>query len=214
MNPILLNIPESFETDRLILRCPREGDGPEYHAAITETYEQIKAWFGSWAKEPLSPETVEAMVREARAEYIQRTNLTLLCYLKETNTLVGRAFINHIDWSVPKGMLGYWTRQGYQGQGIGREAILAIMSFVFEQLKFQRLELYIDNRNEPSIRLFVGCGFQYDGRIRNYGWDNFGNMRDYLIYSMLPHEYGALSSICTQSAQNNFPVNVQTPVIV
>jgi hypothetical protein len=32
--PILMDFPESFETERLLIRSPLPGDGPELHAAV------------------------------------------------------------------------------------------------------------------------------------------------------------------------------------
>jgi hypothetical protein len=33
-NPILLNVPEQIETERLLIRCPRPGDGATVYAAV------------------------------------------------------------------------------------------------------------------------------------------------------------------------------------
>ncbi|HLR62964.1 MAG TPA: hypothetical protein VK097_11090 [Lentibacillus sp.] len=39
MNPILLDIPEQFETERLLLRAPQSGDGVMVNKAIRESFE-------------------------------------------------------------------------------------------------------------------------------------------------------------------------------
>lgn len=39
MNPILLDIPEQFETERLLLRVPQIGDGAMVNEAIRDSYE-------------------------------------------------------------------------------------------------------------------------------------------------------------------------------
>jgi Acetyltransferase (GNAT) domain len=53
--PILMDFPESFETERLLIRSPLPGDGPELHAAVRESIEELDAvaegaqdrrWFG------------------------------------------------------------------------------------------------------------------------------------------------------------------------
>ena len=40
--PILLDFPESFETERLLIRCPLPGDGHELHAAVRESIENSR----------------------------------------------------------------------------------------------------------------------------------------------------------------------------
>ena len=37
-HPVLNDMPESLETPRLLLRCPRDGDGALVHEAIQESF--------------------------------------------------------------------------------------------------------------------------------------------------------------------------------
>ena len=41
MEALLLDFPESFESDRLTIRAPRAGDGTEIHAAVCETFDDL-----------------------------------------------------------------------------------------------------------------------------------------------------------------------------
>jgi hypothetical protein len=42
--PILMDFPESFETERHLIRSPLPGDGPELHAAVRESIEELTSW--------------------------------------------------------------------------------------------------------------------------------------------------------------------------
>jgi hypothetical protein len=42
--PILQDFPASFETERLLIRSPLPGDGPEMHAAIDESLGDLLPW--------------------------------------------------------------------------------------------------------------------------------------------------------------------------
>ena len=42
--PILIDFPESFETERLSIRSPLPGDGREMHAAVRESIEELSPW--------------------------------------------------------------------------------------------------------------------------------------------------------------------------
>ena len=46
--PILIDFPESFETERLLIRSPLPGDGQELHAAVGESR---AAWIQYFAKQ-------------------------------------------------------------------------------------------------------------------------------------------------------------------
>jgi len=41
---ILKDFPDRFETERLRIRCPLTGDGPELFAAIRESHDELKPW--------------------------------------------------------------------------------------------------------------------------------------------------------------------------
>ncbi len=45
---ILLEFPEEFETERLMIRSPFWGDGAELNAAIQESIKELRPWM-PWA---------------------------------------------------------------------------------------------------------------------------------------------------------------------
>ncbi len=182
-------IPGQIETDRFIIRRPSEDDIAAYFAAWFESFEHIKPWFGPWAKEVPTIEKVATSIREAMAEWDDGKTLTYLCFEKESGKLVGRAFFSHLNWDLPKGMVGYWVRKGHQRDGVGSEMVQALVKMAFTDLQFQRLELYVDPRNNPAVQFAEKLGFLYEGRMRNYSYDNFGTMRDYLVYGMTPFDF-------------------------
>src|SRR5688500_11239728 len=118
MNPILLNIPDSFETERLLIRCPRAGDGGEVNAAIRETVEELRPWM-PWVTPIPTIEQSEERQRVARAHFLERSDLPLNIYLKGTETFVGGSGLHRMEWDVPRFEIGYWCRKSLQGQ-IGR----------------------------------------------------------------------------------------------
>jgi hypothetical protein len=63
--PILMDFPESFETERLLIRSPLPGDGPELHAAVRESIEELTPWM-PWPKELRTIDDSEASARRAR----------------------------------------------------------------------------------------------------------------------------------------------------
>lgn len=41
MDPLLIDIPDAFETERLIVRCPRPGDGRLVYEALVESLDAL-----------------------------------------------------------------------------------------------------------------------------------------------------------------------------
>jgi RimJ/RimL family protein N-acetyltransferase len=177
-------------TERLLIRSPLPGGGPEMHAAVNESLGELTPWM-PWPKEHRTVEDSEASVRRARARFVAREDLMLLLLLKGTQTLVGSSGLHRIDWDVPKFEIGYWCRTRFTGQGYVTEAVRGISAFAFEALGARRLEIRCDSRNLPSARVAERAGFRLEGELRNNELDTGGHLRDTLVYAMIPDEHEA-----------------------
>src|SRR5258708_31456518 len=105
-SPTLLEIPEAFETKRLLIRVPRPGDGPALNAAIQETFEDLQPWM-PWAKERPSVEKSEENSRKAYSLFLTRDDITLRLIHKESGLFLGSSGLHPRDWTVPKFKVGY-----------------------------------------------------------------------------------------------------------
>jgi len=75
-----------------------------------------------------------------------------------------------------------------KGKGYGREAIVLIKKFCFEELGFHRLWLDVYDDNQRAIKLYESEGFVKEGVLReNIKTDD--GYRSLRIYSMLENEY-------------------------
>jgi RimJ/RimL family protein N-acetyltransferase len=184
MQPVLVDLPETIETERLILRCPRAGDGAALNAAILESLESLQR-FMAWALNPPSVEDSEVYVRGAAATFLTRTSLPLLMIRRGTQEVVGSAGLPRMDWTVPRFEIGYWMRQSYQGQGYMSEAVRALTAFALDTLGAKRVEIHCSHRNVRSQRVAERCGFVLEARLRDFGREPDGELRDELIYARL-----------------------------
>jgi RimJ/RimL family protein N-acetyltransferase len=183
--PILMDFPESFETERLLIRSPLPGDGPELHAAVRGSIEELSPWM-PWPKEHRTVDESEASARRARVAFLQRSELRLHLYLKETDTLVGSSGLQGIDWEVPKFEIGYWCRTGFTGRGYITEAVLGITAFTFDTLGARRVEIRCDSSNFASARVAERAGFRLEGTLHNNEVANDGSARDTMIFALTP----------------------------
>lgn len=64
-NPVLLDIPDEFETERLLVRAPRPGDGAATNASVLETLDDLRRFPASmpWAMEDQPVEKTEEYAR-------------------------------------------------------------------------------------------------------------------------------------------------------
>jgi RimJ/RimL family protein N-acetyltransferase len=181
VNPVLLDFPDSFETERLTIRSPMPGDGAELQAAVAESIDDLRPWM-PWADHVPTVEEDEERVRRGRAHFLTREDLLLLLFLKGTHTLVGSSGLHRIDWSVPRFEIGYWVRRRFAGQGYITEGVRGITRFAFETLGARRVEIRCDARNERSQQVAERAGFELEATLRKHAVAVDGSLRDTLIY--------------------------------
>ncbi len=186
---ILKDFPDRFETERLRIRCPLPGDGPELFAAIRESHDELKPWM-PWVESHKTTDNSEESARRGWVEFLERSDLRMHLFLKDSGTLVGSSGLHRIDWSVPKFEIGYWCRTRFAGQGYITEAVRGISDFAFDALDTRRLEIRCDSLNYRSVKVAKRAGFRLEGELRNAETGPDGSLRNILIFSMIPEERG------------------------
>jgi len=184
MDPILLDFPETFDTERLTIRAPRPGDGARVAEAARESLPELRPWM-HWAQEDPSAEAQEARIRRRIADWMARKELLLLLFIKGTHTFVGSSGLHQINWGVRAFETGYWVRTQFAGQGYITEAVNGITEFAFTYLKANRVEIRCDSRNTRSAAVARRCGFFLEGVLRHDDLSVDGELRDTLIFSKI-----------------------------
>jgi RimJ/RimL family protein N-acetyltransferase len=184
-DPILRDFPDQFETERLVIRPPRSGDGPAVNAAIRETFDALKMWM-PWAQTIPEPAETEATLRRKAAEWQTRKDLMVTLWRKSDGLLAGCSGLHRIDWSVPCVEIGYWLRTSLQGQGYMTEAVLGLTKFAFEQLGAQRIEIRCDVLNTRSAAVAERAGYTLEARLHHHVRGTDGGLRDTLVYVKFP----------------------------
>lgn len=197
MEPVLLDLPETLETERLILRPPRAGDGAMVNAAILETWDALHQWM-PWAAERPSVDETEAVMRQQHAAFVLRTGLNLLILRRGSREFVGGAGMPRLDWAMRRFEIGYWIRRSCEGQGLMSEAVTALTELAFTTLAAVRVEIHTSHRNLRSQHVAERCGFVLEGRLRDFGREPSGELRDEMIYGRVapagPEPTGARQS--------------------
>jgi RimJ/RimL family protein N-acetyltransferase len=184
-NPILFDFPDQFETERLIIRAPRPGDGAEVQTAVVESINELRPWM-PWAQTTPTVEEAEISIREAAARFQRREDMRLNLYRKSDGLFVGGSGLHRIDWTVPRFEIGYWVRTSLQGQGYITEAVLGLTDFCFKVLGANRIEIRCDARNLRSAAVARRAGYKLEACLRHNLRDVNGDLYDTLIFSKLP----------------------------
>jgi len=189
LDPLRFPVPESLETDRLLLRTFRTSDAPALHEALMESIEQLRQnlWFLNWVAEEQTLASAELRCRTAQANFLLRTDLPYLVFAKDSGRLVASAGLHRTDWKLPRTEVGYWVRSTEVGKGYASEAVMALTGWALDELGAKRVELVADETNLGSRAVAERCGFQLEGRLRNTLQSPDGRLRNSCVYARVPH---------------------------
>lgn len=188
---LLLAFPESFDTERLLIRAAGPEDAEAANAAVVESRAELTPWI-NWAEQEVDLDAVRENLVRARARFILREDLRFHLFLRdESASFVGSTGLHHIDWKVPRFEIGYWLSTRFTGRGYATEAVRGVTDFAFRQLDAERLEIWCDARNERSAAVARRAGFTQEAVLRNYERDTAGELSDALWFGLLREEWQA-----------------------
>ncbi|MCA0170948.1 GNAT family N-acetyltransferase [Bacillus sp. RAR_GA_16] len=166
MEPIQLDFPTEFYTDRLHIRYPVPGDGKAVHQSIEASLVELKPYM-LFAHMNQTETEVEANIRESNAAFLKREDLRLLLFHKQTGEFIGSSGLHRIDWKVRKFEIGYWIDSRYSGQGYMTEAVKGMVEFAIRELHAKRIEIRCNAENWQSRKVAERCFFQLEAILKN-----------------------------------------------
>ena len=186
----LLNVPEIEETQQLILRVPRPGDGQDIHLAKEDSFVRLREWF-PWAQELGTYEEEELFARFQYAEFWNRNSVGRLIFEKNTNEFIGSVGLHGRKWDPVILEIGYWLRTGYEGKGYMSEAVQACLQTGFNIYGANKIIIRADSRNQRSQNVALRNGFTLDGVMRHYEpvHKDPQRMTDMCFFSLMRKDY-------------------------
>jgi RimJ/RimL family protein N-acetyltransferase len=187
----------SISTDRLVLRPLEQADVPAYTAMMND--EVVAAWTSVPA--PYSEADAEEWIgRRAPAERTEGRGIVFAVAEVLTQRLVGTVHLKNADWRLltveADCVIAPWAR----GEGYAGESVLAVAQWLFEDQKFERLELRTaaDNTASQQVAQKIGCinegvlrsAWTARSRTEDGGWVQLRT--DLLVWSLLPEDLDGL----------------------
>ena len=177
-------LPEQIESERLIIRVARPGDGAVFHEAITESLAQLAPWL-CWVTPAPTPEDSEDSCCRAHERFLRNEDLMAFFFLKDGGTLVGGSGLHDAVWDLRHFEVGYWGRSSFSGKGLITEGVRALADHALESLAASRVFLTTDTLNVASWKLAERAGFELEGVLRNERRNLSGGLRDTRVYSRI-----------------------------
>ncbi len=184
-----------FETERLNAFVVGSGSAKQLLAYEREN----RQWFSLFAPQRndsyYTLGNFQHICDKQEALYEQRRKLPLVFSRKGGSAIIAQVYLSEITYGASySAKLSYSTAHIWQRQGIGSEAVKAVVKYAFEQLKLHRLEATIMLKNHPSLEFASSLGFVQEGVKRDYLFVG-QRWEDYCLLSLLneQHQKGSTS---------------------
>lgn len=172
----------ALETERLRLRASGPGDAEATLAVLSS--EDVCRYYD------LSPLTVRgeaaALIANRAAAFAREERIRWALARREDDGVIGSCGLSRWDEEAAQAEVGYELSPEWQGQGLMREALSAVLGFGFDRMRLARVEANVVPENGPSRRLLRRLGFREVELRRGRGFWK-GESHD-LIYHLLYRE--------------------------
>ena len=189
MHKLLMKIPTRLETERLVVRKYKKGDGQDLFALVERNNNCQFLWANVEEVASLKTKTeAEIMVRKHEAEWVGRLRFVMGVWLKDENKYVGQIWIEPDKWDVPSFEIGWFVDGGYEGMGVAAESARRCLEFLFDNLKAHRVSAIMRDTSPRSWKLAERLGFRREGHLRECRVEN-GIRYGLVRYGMLNTEF-------------------------
>ena len=193
----LLDVPSKLETERLLLRPYKLGDGEwlnlifqENESHLADSIEGVKAGLGL---DLTNSTDAEIFVRQLEADWAARKRFIFGIWEKVADRYIRDIWIESQDWDLPMHEIGYFLVKDQMGNGFATEATKAALTFVFKHLKSNKASLTCEEDNQRAYRVAERCGFVREGCLRGQVNRKDGTLVGKLCYGMLRTEFETLN---------------------
>ena len=175
----------NFSTDRLILRGIRLSDAKSMleYRSNPKIYE-----FQYWKPKTLQDVEDFICTKISIMPNIPNTWYQVGIFSKESNELVGDIGIHFIESDNLEVEIGYTLSTRYQGRGYATEAIISVISYLFDNFNKHRIIASVDPENTKSIALLERIGLRKEAHFKKSIWFN-EKWADDIVYAILEEEW-------------------------
>jgi len=141
------------------------------------------------------PDELSGFYEAVQSSYQKGEGLTFATIDQESGRVVGSTRFMSASLEHKRVEIGStFLAKSAQRTAINTEAKLLMMSYAFEVLKVNRLELKTDYLNTVSRTAILRLGAREEGVLRNHMVMRDGRVRDTVMFSILENDWSAIKS--------------------
>lgn len=174
--------PATLHTPRLRLEAPRPDHAEAFAAGVAASMASLA--YVAWGLRPRSVEWARRFCEDDAISLAAGEDLAFHVFALADGAWVGRIDVHSNDFVACRGEIGYVGHQQRTGQGLMREAVLAVIDLCFS-LGYERIEAMSDARNARALHFAEALGLQREGVLRRHERDPQGQLCDMVLYATL-----------------------------
>lgn len=173
--------------DDVSIRMFTERDAEELYLLTMSSKEHLKKWLG-WINQVQTIEDTIRHINGGLQTFVALGGFPSSFAIVYRGNIAGTISFNKISELHRLGSIGYWLGEQYEGKSIMSRAFRAMLSYGFERLHLNRIEVYMATENKRSLALPERFGFTKEGVLRQAEWLN-NRFVDHAIYGLLADEW-------------------------
>ncbi len=167
------------------LRAPQLRDFEPWAQLRTESRDFLVPWEPTWPHDALTRAAFRRRLRRYEQDARDDSGYAFYVFRRSDDALVGGVTLSNARRGVTQSCsIGYWIGRPYARLGLMRDALIALIPFIFNDIGLHRLEAACIPTNAPSRRLLESLGFTREGYAREYLCIN-GVWQDHLLFAMI-----------------------------
>jgi ribosomal-protein-serine acetyltransferase len=150
--------------DAISLRQLKPEHAPELYRQIDTSRKSLRRflpWVDYNTNEEHSLRFIEMMQRKSE----DQDAIAMGMWYQEQ--LCGVIDLHSWDHLLQKAEIGYWIAEPFQGKGIVVACCKALITFAFNSLKLNKVEIHFALQNERSAQIPIKLGFAKEGILRH-----------------------------------------------
>ena len=179
--------PEKFqlETPRVLLRPMQMEDIEEYNSLSNDP--DIWKYFTKLLSDPSE---MKQWVEDALKDKAAYTRMPFTVIDKDTKNICGSTSFGNISFYDKRIEIGWsWLGRKSIGSGVNKHAKFALLSYAFEVMKMERVEIKTDYLNERAKAALIKVGMKPEGVLRSHIQMHSDRRRDTIYFAIIRPEW-------------------------
>ena len=180
----LIAAPRELRTPRLRLQSPRAEHAAAVHESVNASLPTLG--FIAWAQSPWDLARAERFCLGGLSLVDEGECLISNAFRLDDGAFVGRIDLHSFDFETPRAEIGYVGDVRQAGQGLMREAVLAVIEFAFS-LGFVRVQALSEAQNLRALHFAErALGLTREAVLHHFERDARGQLGDQVLFAAFP----------------------------